>query len=129
MTKRPDMTLHRRAVLTQQKFAHLGFYESVAEIEFILTCRIDASNGKCAYCGTVMGIKDISIDHATPLSRGGYAGWSNIVLCHKSCNRAKGDLTTEEYMRLLSFLHELGPVAEKSVLSRLKASGYAYYRR
>lgn len=44
-------------------------------------------------------------------------------------NRAKGDLTTEEYMRLLSFLHELGPVAEKSVLSRLKASGYAYYRR
>lgn len=118
-----DMTLHRRAVLTQQKLAHLGIHEALGDIER----RMDVVT--CPYCGSPLSYKDMSIDHALPLSRGGRAGWENINVVHKSCNRAKGDLTTEEYMRLLSFLHELGPVAEKSVLSRLKASGYAYYRR
>ena len=129
MAKRPDMTLHRRAQLMQQKFAHLGLHYAVADLEERIESALKASFGACPLCGLHLSYKDMGLDHALPLSRGGTSSWANVAFVHQACNRAKGDLTTEEYMRLLSFLHELGPVAEKSVLSRLKASGYAYYRR
>ena len=47
----------------------------------------------CQYCGS---IKDLSIDHVLPRSRGGGSSWKNLVAACKPCNARKGDETPEE---------------------------------
>lgn len=61
-------------------------------------------NGVCAICGGkcdwsdhqyrgryfIVGKQYPSIDHITPLSRGGEHSWDNVQLAHFACNSAKG---------------------------------------
>jgi 5-methylcytosine-specific restriction endonuclease McrA len=53
---------------------------------------------KCAYCGKRCGKKSRSIDHLTPLSRGGKHSIHNIVLACKGCNTEKDNMTLIEYI-------------------------------
>ncbi len=55
--------------------------------------------GQCAYCLKQMrlsfshepsGGNLATIDHVTPVSRGGRTTWSNIILCCSKCNNNKG---------------------------------------
>lgn len=47
----------------------------------------------CQYCGS---IKDLTIDHVLPKSKGGKTNWQNLITaCHR-CNTMKGDKTPEE---------------------------------
>ncbi|WP_026999092.1 HNH endonuclease [Eisenibacter elegans] len=48
---------------------------------------------QCQYCGAV---KDLTLDHVLPRSRGGRSSWENLVTACKRCNSRKGDLTPEE---------------------------------
>ena len=50
----------------------------------------------CQYCGAQPGIKDLSIDHVTPRSRGGKSTWGNCVVACFECNRHKADSTPRE---------------------------------
>ena len=53
---------------------------------------------RCIYCGST---KNLTIEHLTPLSRGGTNEMENLGLsCHR-CNNSKGHLTDEEYRRFL----------------------------
>ena len=46
----------------------------------------------CGICGkAITKMKDATIDHIIPLSRGGHSGISNIQLAHDKCNSTKGD--------------------------------------
>ncbi len=49
-------------------------------------------HGRCAYCETPLLIKDVTIDHVHPRSKGGHHDWDNIVSSCSDCNTKKGDL-------------------------------------
>jgi 5-methylcytosine-specific restriction endonuclease McrA len=55
---------------------------------------LDHFGWRCVYCG-IGG--PMTMDHATPLSRGGHHAAVNIVPACRSCNSAKGALTAEEF--------------------------------
>jgi 5-methylcytosine-specific restriction endonuclease McrA len=61
---------------------------------------LQAQQERCLYCSIPLNIsgpagskdpQEATIDHFTPLSRGGARGWSNRVLCRKPCNSRKGN--------------------------------------
>lgn len=57
------------------------------------------TGGHCSYCGVVLRpFSSFSIDHITPVSRGGTNDLFNLVACCKSCNSIKGDRDVE-YLR------------------------------
>ena len=52
-----------------------------------------ARDGGCVYCGARA---DLTIDHVTPLCRGGGSDWSNVVAACARCNQKKGARTLAE---------------------------------
>jgi 5-methylcytosine-specific restriction endonuclease McrA len=50
-------------------------------------------SNRCQYCTSV---KDLTLDHVQPKSRGGKTSWDNLVTACKSCNGKKGDFTPDE---------------------------------
>lgn len=52
--------------------------------------------GCCIYCGSPGPLEK---DHATPVTRGGSNGITNVVPACTSCNASKGNLTAAEFIR------------------------------
>jgi 5-methylcytosine-specific restriction endonuclease McrA len=50
----------------------------------------------CLYCGERFGVRDLSRDHVTPLSKGGEDIWNNVVTACKRCNNHKAGRTPEQ---------------------------------
>lgn len=59
----------------------------------------------CAYCGLrpgdkqrarILTVRDFTVDHILPLSRGGKNTWSNTVCACYFCNQRKGNRTPHE---------------------------------
>jgi len=55
-------------------------------------------NGKCIYCGCVLG-KKYHVDHVVPLSRGGSNDFDNLALACPHCNSSKGAKLLSEWRR------------------------------
>jgi hypothetical protein len=51
----------------------------------------------CYYCGKPLTIREKTIDHRTPLSRGGEDTYSNLVVACSKCNAEKDCMTEAEY--------------------------------
>ena len=68
------------------------------ELQIALTRRnIMIRDGfRCQYCSAKPAIKELTIDHVQPRSRGGSSGWKNLVAACGPCNRRKGDRTPAE---------------------------------
>lgn len=75
----------------------------------------------CPWCGVPVDILSLCIDHDVPVNRGGDLSLNNLVLCCSTCNRTKGELTSDEFQRLASFLRSLHPGAQNDVTRRLRA--------
>lgn len=58
----------------------------------------------CYYSGLDLRLTDIHIDHKQPLHRGGTNCLSNLCICSKKMNTAKGSMTEQEFKSLLAFL-------------------------
>ena len=52
----------------------------------------------CSYCGLGLAIKDATVDHVEPLSRGGRNHPDNMVVACVTCNGRKGCLTLTEFL-------------------------------
>jgi 5-methylcytosine-specific restriction endonuclease McrA len=52
--------------------------------------------GACQYCEKKLTIKDCTIDHVIPKSRGGEHSWDNVVIACRKCNQRKGSKLTKE---------------------------------
>lgn len=65
--------------------------------EVTLMNNIRKSNERCYYCGCVVKESKRTIDHKTPLARGGETISENLVMSCQKCNNEKGFLTEEEY--------------------------------
>ena len=59
-------------------------------------------NGKCAICGKPVKFKKMTIDHITPLSRGGTNDIKNLQLACKRCNSMKSNMTMDDMMGQIS---------------------------
>lgn len=56
----------------------------------------------CQYCHEKFSEKRLTIDHVTPLSKGGKHEWTNVVTACSGCNNKKGDKSLEKAgLRLL----------------------------
>lgn len=53
---------------------------------------------KCSYCSKPLDLKDATMDHVVPLSRGGKSTMANIVLSCKDCNSDKKYKTAVEWL-------------------------------
>jgi len=63
----------------------------------------------CGYCRALIDVMSLSLDHKTPLRRGGGPELSNLQVICARCNRAKGEFTHEEYLLIVSLME--GPAA------------------
>ena len=50
----------------------------------------------CQYCGKVLPLSELTIDHIIPRIKGGENSWKNCVAACKYCNNWKGDSSPEE---------------------------------
>ena len=56
----------------------------------------------CAYCRKLLTMREATIDHVLPVSRGGRSSWGNTVTACFRCNQRKADRTPHEAgMKLL----------------------------
>lgn len=53
----------------------------------------------CYYCGKEITGKDKTIDHKTPVSRGGKNNKENLVVCCRKCNSTKNNKTEKEFIK------------------------------
>lgn len=51
---------------------------------------------RCQYCGLTPTLRELTIDHVMPRSRGGRSSWDNLATACGPCNRQKGNQTPEE---------------------------------
>ena len=61
----------------------------------------DKMQGRCAYCGIMLNIEDMQVDHVIPLHRGGTNDMSNLVPACRGCNHYKSTLTLEEFRKMI----------------------------
>ena len=53
----------------------------------------------CQYCNTPYSKSQLTLDHVTPISRGGKTEWTNIVAACGPCNGRKGNSTRVKPLR------------------------------
>ncbi len=52
---------------------------------------------RCWYCGSE---EKLTLDHITPLSKGGKSNWKNLITCCESCNHRKGDMNVQKFCEM-----------------------------
>jgi len=52
--------------------------------------------GSCQYCEKKLTLKDCTIDHVIPKSKGGDHSWDNVVIACRKCNQKKGSKMPRE---------------------------------
>lgn len=60
--------------------------------------QIERQSYRCALSGEELTPETASLDHCTPISRGGGHDISNIQIVMQQINSAKGSMTTEEFV-------------------------------
>jgi hypothetical protein len=58
----------------------------------------------CAYCAGRFPEDELTMEHVTPLSRGGRQAWMNLVTACRGCNHRKGSRTPEEANMPLAYV-------------------------
>jgi 5-methylcytosine-specific restriction endonuclease McrA len=76
----------------------LGRYNGVPRRELAFNRRnvYRRDNFQCQYCAARPGLKQLSIDHVIPVSKGGENSWENCVVSCVRCNTRKGNRTPEQ---------------------------------
>lgn len=57
----------------------------------------DKTGGHCAYCGCLIELRQMQIDHVTPLRKGGTNDFDNLLPACRSCNHYKDTFTVEQF--------------------------------
>jgi len=61
----------------------------------------DERKGFCEYCKIKIPKDTATVDHAKPLSLGGYNKRTNYVLSCQPCNSKKGSMTKEQFEKII----------------------------
>lgn len=66
--------------------------------KFIRKQLIDSKGAVCALCGKpITNMKDCTIDHIIPISKGGLTTIENCQLAHRKCNLIRGDQQFDQH--------------------------------
>jgi 5-methylcytosine-specific restriction endonuclease McrA len=65
--------------------------------------------GQCQYCDKKLTIKDCTIDHVIPKSKGGKHTWNNVVIACRKCNQKKGSKLPKECGMIPKEIPDLPP--------------------
>lgn len=65
-----------------------------------LMALIESQSYKCALTGQDLTPENAHLDHKLPLSRGGDNKLGNLQWIHKDVNKAKGEMTNEEFVKM-----------------------------
>ena len=87
-----------------------------------------ADHPLCEYCRLPLSFA-VSLDHRTPIGRGGRHAIDNLAVCCSRCNAMKGVLTEAEFREVLTLLALLHPTARADLERRLLAGGKRYERK
>lgn len=71
----------------------------------------------CKYCGRILDINNLVIDHIIPLSKGGSSNIENLQVICKTSNSMKGSLDEQNFQLLLEWLDKEAPEELKIDLS------------
>jgi hypothetical protein len=55
----------------------------------------------CPYCGVQLKSQTKTLDHMTPISKGGLHGKSNVLICCRECNSRKHNMDFSEWLAVL----------------------------
>lgn len=83
---------------------------------------LSLGNFSCYYSGEELTLDTLTVDHKTPITRGGTNEMSNLCFCSSHMNTSKGTMTEEEFVSLLQLI-ESWEDGGKRLLRRLK-QGY-----
>lgn len=86
---------------------------------------VNRKSYSCHYCLIKLIIDDITVDHKTPLFRGGNNQLDNLCIACSSCNTIKGSLNEEEFRQLLQLVNQWEDSGEY-ILRRLKMGNNIY---
>ena len=73
----------------------------------------------CCYCGTVLKVKTMSLDHKTPRFRGGSNDLANVEIICKKCNTRKGILSKKTYESFLDYIWNFNEIDQKYFLRKM----------
>lgn len=94
----------RRAIINRHKAAKRNAEGRFTDND--IRSMLKSQHGRCVYCRA--DIKDCyTVDHITPLSRGGSNWPDNLQLVCASCNSSKKDKTHDEYVARLKELSHM----------------------
>ncbi len=113
--------LHDHRTRARKEGAALDY--GLADVRHLL-----AEHPLCDYCRMPLSFA-ASLDHRTPVSRGGRHTLDNLAVCCSRCNSIKGMLTENEYREVLTLLALLHPAARADVERRMLAGGRRYSGR
>lgn len=57
---------------------------------------------RCRFCHVSLRFRDMTLDHLTPVSRGGKSTIDNLACACSACNHAKANMTEEEFLIALA---------------------------
>lgn len=90
---------------TDEQLQLIGVNRKPARIVLSKAKRVEIynrSNQRCAICGKPLRYDEMSVDHTTPLSRGGENSIDNLRCTCQECNMLKGDRLDSEMYKGLS---------------------------
>lgn len=83
----------RKKLLHYQRVGEDLSYSELKTRRFIKKQLINSNGCICGICGKpILDMKDCTIDHIIPLSKGGLTTLENCQLAHYECNQEKADM-------------------------------------
>ena len=73
----------------------------------------------CKYCGKILKLDNMVVDHIIPISRQGSSNIDNLQVICKTSNGVKGSLSEDNLQLLLEWLDSVPEDLKKDILTRL----------
>lgn len=82
----PSMDFNVPALVALKEYHHIKKHVKFGRAHLFLRDMY-----QCQYCADTFNIADLTVDHVTPISKGGKTSWENCVSACRKCNTSKGD--------------------------------------
>lgn len=88
-------------------------------IEELIQLMYDNYGTPCKYCGKILKIDNMVVDHIIPISKNGSSNIENLQIICKTSNGVKGSLTEDNLNLLLEWLNTVPEDLKKDITTRL----------
>lgn len=122
LNKQEELLIHKYKCDSKAAGANSrSSHDYVSPYQLLMSLRL--ANFQCTYCAIALNPNKWEVDHYKPFSKGGRNTFENIVPCCNVCNKMKGTLLPEEFIKICGKIFNKNKV-EEYVKSRVKTSNY-----